>query len=175
MRFFVALFGLFFALSPLVSQAAEKAFPQLFAEATGIANRTVVSGGNSFAAGQVIQGPYGGTYTLDVGQWNGNSGTISVVYNNFALPNGWKYNGNWTYTGSVLANNMLEGTLAGQWTIVGLSFGEGLSDLSFGMNVRFSAGKAYLTMTYSLNYGGHPIQQTLNYTFDQADMLAFLV
>ena len=175
MRFFAVIFSLSIGLMPLTGQAAEKTFLQRFVEAAGIADRPVIQNGNGFAAGQTVPGPYGGSYTIDAGQWSGNSGTIYVTYNNFGLPNGWKYNGNWTYTGSVLANNMLEGTLVGQWTITGLSLGAGLSDLSFGMNVRFTGGKANLTMTYSLNYGGYPVQQTLTYSFDQADMLAFLL
>jgi len=171
MRFFVAIFSVLIGLSPLTGQAAEKTFPQLFAEATGIAGRPVIQNGNSFAAGQTYAGPYGGSYTLDVGQWSGNSGTISASYNNFVIPVSSTmrliYNGSWTYTGSVLANNMLEGNLTGQWTISGL--GQGLDNFSWGMSVRFSAGMAYLSMT------APGLGAPITYQFSQADMLALLL
>lgn len=168
MRFFVALFVCVF---PLTGQAAEKAFPQLFAEATGLINKPLAQTGNGFAAGQTYAGPYGGSYTLDVGQWSGNSGTISASYNNFVIPASSTmhlvYNGNWTYTGSVLANNMLEGNLTGQWTISGL--GQGLDNFSWNMSVRFSAGMAYLSMT------APGLGAPISYQFSQADMLALLL
>lgn len=170
MRFLSLVFGLIVGLSPLSSLAEGKAFPQLFAEATGLINKPLAQTGNGFAAGQTYTGPYGGSYTVDYGQWAGNSGTVSASYNNFVIPVSSSmrlvYNGSWSYTGSVLANGFLEGTLTGQWTISGL--GQGLDNLSWSMNVRFTAGMAYLSMSI-------PGLAPITLQFSQADMLALLL
>lgn len=172
MRFFVALFSLFFAWFPLASQAAEKAFPQLFAEATGLIDKPLAQSGNGFAAGQTYQGPHGGSYTVDYGKWSGNSGTVTMSYNNLVIPisatQRLTYNGNWSYTGSVLANGYLEGNLTGQWTISGL--GQGLDNLSWNMTVKFTAGMAYLSMSIP-----GVLDTPISLSFNQADMLALLM
>lgn len=170
MRFYIALFSFIVGLLPLTAQAAEKAFPQLFAEATGLVNKPLAQTGNGFAAGQTYSGPYGGSYTVDYGRWVGSSGTVTMSYNNFVIPiSGVQrliYNGNWTYTGSVLPNGYLEGNLTGQWIISGL--GQGLDNFSWGMNVKFTAGMAYLTMTM-------PGLPPISLSFSQKDMLALLL
>lgn len=172
MRFFVALFSLLFVVFPLTGQAAEKAFPQLFAEATGLVNKPLAQSGNGFASGQTYPGPYGGSYTVDYGAWSGSSGTVTMSYNNFAIPASATqrliYNGSWSYSGSVLSNGYLEGTMTGQWTISGL--GQGLDNLSWNMTVRFAAGMADLSMTVP-----GLLSTPITMSFSQGDMLALLM
>ena len=163
------------------AQAAEGNFPQMFFDATGISAKLAPQGGNAFAAAQTVSGPYGGSYSIDVGQWSGNSGTIAVTYNNFKLPNGWGYNGSWTYTGSVASNGILTGTLAGTWVISGLNLGAGATDLSYNMKAVFANGNATLTMTYTMPtmvISGYTIPgstQTATLTFKQQDMMGVLL
>ncbi|MHB9119517.1 MAG: hypothetical protein ACYC2R_14795 [Burkholderiales bacterium] len=145
--------------------------PQPFMAAAGV---NAKPGGNAFAAAQTVTSPYGGSYSVDTGQWSGNSGTVAVTYNNFKLPNGWGFNGSWSYTGSVASNSILTGTLTGTWSISGLDLGSGAVDLSYNMKIVFAAGQANLTMTYTLpSIPGTP--QTVSLQLKQQDMIGFLL
>lgn len=157
-------------LLPAAGHAQESNFTQRF-----------ISTGNAFAAAQTVTSPYGGSYSVDTGQWSGSSGTVIVTYSHFKLPNGWAYDGSWSYTGSVTPANILNGTLTGSWVIAGLDLGSGPMDLSFNMKVLFANGQATLTMTYTLPatvVSGTTIPasaQTTTLQLKQQDMVGFLL
>jgi hypothetical protein len=154
------------------AQAESQGFPQLFAKALGISEPIKAE-----RSGQTITSPYGGSYTIDYGNWSGNSGTVTVTYNNFVLPYvGWIYNGTWTYTGSVLNNGYLEGTLVGSWSISGLNLGyAGVSDPSYGFNMTFHNGYATGTMNFTMTLYGQPYSQSMSLSFNQADFVGYLL
>lgn len=158
-----------------IGSAQATSLPQPFVDA---AKNSGSFASNGFAT--TVSGPYGGSYTMDTSAWNGNSGTIAVSYNNFKLPTGWGFNGNWTYTGSVAANGILSGTLNGTWTISGLDLGGG-SDLSYKMNAVFANGNATLTLTFTMppmvvqGYSIPGQTQSVTVTFKQQEMLGLLL
>lgn len=137
--------------------------------------------GNVFAAAQTVTSPYGGSYSVDTGQWSGSSGTVVVSYSHFKLANGWTYNGSWSYTGAVTPSSILNGTLTGAWAIAGLDLGSGPMDLSFNMKVIFSNGQASLTMIYTLPATvvdgaiAPASTQTTTLQLKQQDMVGFLL
>lgn len=145
------------------------------------ATDAVAQGGNAFAAAQTVTSPYGGSYSVDTGQWSGSSGTVAVTYSHFTLPNGWTYNGSWRYTGSVTSASILNGTLTGTWMIAGIDLGSGPMDLSFNMKVVFASGQATLTMIYTLPatvVSGTTVPatpQTTTLQLKQQDMVGFLL
>lgn len=148
--------------------AAPLDFPQLFAKAMGITDQV-----KSERSAQTINSPYGGSYTIDYGNWNGNSGTVTVTYNNFTLPYvGWVYNGNWTYTGSIASNGYLTGTMTGSWRIDGLNLGAGTESLSWVFNMDFRNGMANGTMAISTN-GMQLFSVPLS--FSQAEFVGYLL
>lgn len=157
-------------LLPATGHAQEANFTQRF-----------IAGNNAFTAAQTVTSPYGGSYSVDTGQWSGSSGTVAVTYSHFTLPNGWAYNGSWSYTGSVTPTSILNGTLTGSWVIAGLDLGSGPMDLSFNMKVLFANGQATLTMTYILPatvVSGTTIPastQTTTLQLKQQDMVGFLL
>ena len=128
--------------------------------------------GNSFAAAtSTVSSPYGGSYSIDASAWSGNSGTISVSYNNFKLPPPYSFlfNGNWTFTGSIAANSLITGTLTGIWSISGLTGLPG--PVSCNMTMNFSGGQALVTMV--INVAGQSVTQ--NFQFSQAVALGLLL
>lgn len=172
-RLFRFVCALAFCLSvSLPAHAASQDFPQLFAQAMGIADQV-----KSERSGETVNSPYGGSYTIDYGNWSGNSGTVTVTYSNFTLPYvGWIYNGNWTYTGSIASNGYLEGTLVGTWRIDGLNLGYGgVSNPSYGFNMTFHNGMATGTLTFSMSLYGQNYQQSINISFNQAEFVGYLL
>lgn len=173
-RTFASLFAAFALFACLISSAsAESAgFPERFAKAFGIQAKaaTIRSGG------QTMSSPYGGTYTIDYGSWVGNSGTVSVTYNNFALPMGWIFNGNWTYTGSISDSGYLDGRLVGSWQIAGLDLGyAGVSNPTYGFDMSFGNGMASGNMAFSMNLYGQTYQQSVPLSFSQAEFVGYLL
>lgn len=171
-RVFRFVCALAFCLSiSIPAQAESLGFPQLFAKAMGIAGKVKTE-----RSGQVVTSPYGGTYTIDYGSWTGNSGTVSVTYTNFGLPNGWVFNGNWTYTGSISDAGILDGRLVGNWRIDGLDLGyAGVSNPSYGFDMTFSNGMANGTLSFSMSLGGQTIQQSMNLSFSQTEFVGLLL
>jgi hypothetical protein len=151
------------------AQAESLGFPQLFAKAMGIAKAE--------RNAQTVNGPYGGSYTIDYGTWSGNSGTVTVTYNNFVVPYvGWTYNGSWTYTGSIQNNGYLNGTLVGSWRIDGLNLGSyGAVNPSYSFNMNFSSGMASGSMSMSMNLNGMPYDYSVPLSFNQADFVGYLL
>lgn len=152
------------------AQAESLGFPQLFAKAMGIADQVP-----AVRSAQTVHSPYGGSYTIDYGNWSGNSGTVAITYNNFVIPNiGWIYNGSWTYTGSVQNNGYLDGTLVGSWQISNFYF-SGVQDPNIGFNIRFGNGMAVGTMIMTMNYYGMPQDVSVPINFSQDVFVGYLL
>lgn len=173
-RIFASLLAALALSASLISSAsAESAgFPERFAKAFGIKEKAATTR----SGGQTMTSPYGGTYTIDYGSWVGNSGTVSVTYNNFALPMGWIFNGNWTYTGSISDSGMLDGRLVGSWQITGLDLGyAGVSNPTYGFDMTFGNGMASGTMAFLMSMYGQTYQQSMPLSFSQTEFVGLLL
>lgn len=136
---------------------------------------------NAFASGgTTVNGPLGGTFTVDTSGWAGTSGTLNITYNNFkiaAAGQTWTYNGTWAFTGSLLSNGYLDGSLTGSWNISGIDLASmGIpagTTLSLGFNIAFKNGMASGTINISMPGLSAPIAYPVN--FSQSAALGLLL
>lgn len=162
-------FGLAIIAAAAVSTASAADLPKPIADAAPHLNSFAATGGVT-----TINGPLGGSYSVDVSGWAGSSGTINIAYNNFrigVLGQTWTYNGNWVYTGSIQNNGWLNGSLTGTWAIGGLNFPNmGISagsTMSIGFNIQFSNGMANGSLSVTLpGYGAYSVP--VNFSQSQA-------
>lgn len=136
---------------------------------------------NAFASGgTTVNGPLGGTFTVDTSGWAGTSGTLNITYNSFKIAvagQTWTYNGSWAFTGSMLSNGYLDGTLTGSWNISGIDLASmGVSagsTLSLGFNIQFKNGMANGTINISMPGLSTPIAYPVS--FSQSTALGLLL
>lgn len=191
MRFYIALFSFIVGLLPSVAQAEQAVAndqPGFFALAFQRA-MSQSHAGNSFAGGYscstsggatMCTSPYGGSVTQNFSQWSNNSGSTSWSYNNFTISAAgitMVVNGSFNYTGSVLSNGYLNGTMTGNLaydiTTPAMSYGgynipATTQHLTIGITANFYSNGG---LSISMNVDGQ--QLTVN-NWTQGQLLGFL-